>query len=125
MAHWSLGLGSVDRLIRFRQLYQQGYPVFPDSDYAKQGLTPEQLNEAAFDAQARQLFHEQRTVAKEHLSKAMQSNDTKTILPIQRLGRLRIAQLQLWEHNDVNHYRSYATLTPVKKAWITLIKRKP
>lgn len=123
LREWSVGLGNIDRLIHFRQLYQQGYSVFSDNDYAEHKLTPEQLSEATCRSEVMNLFRQQRDICEQHLSTAMKASDTKAILPLQRLGRLRLAQLRLWERKEINHYLSHATLTPMKKAWITLFKR--
>jgi len=121
--HIACGLGITDKLIHFRHLYHSGYPVFPDSDYERHQLTPEQFAHPDFESSAYNLLKEQRVTAAQHLRDSLSTAEPAVPAAVIRLIKLRLAQMELWETKRINPYHTYATLTPLRKAWLTLFSR--
>lgn len=121
LPHLTQGLGTFDRLVQFRRLHHRGYPVFPDSDYSRANLQPEQLYSADHPAAAAALLEFRIQDANEQLQLALSNRELirgQGLLPFHTVAVLRQAQLADWQRKQFQPDSSYLTLTPLRKAWM-------
>ena len=119
--HWAAALGEVDRLRQFHRLYNHGYPVLPDEDYARQSIEPTDVRVAEKRAQVSALFTHRIELTISALQRALSEPDPAMrtgSLPFYTLATLRKAQLDLWLKQALLPSEAYATLTPLRKAWL-------
>lgn len=121
---WASGFGTFDRLRQLVHLHHRAYPVLPDSDYQNAGTEPANLvnPDAADTVLALLTARLEQTTAQFHTALTQPMTDDR-LTPVYLCGKLRLAQLQLWQKEPLALLEHYTSLTPIRKYWISLRAR--